>query len=207
MKKFIVPIVLLLLFSFTTNSVKLTDDDRKMAIKHLTQTRDHMTDALEGLTDEQLNFKSDENAWSIAECVEHLAISENAFGGLVQKTVATGANPAMKDSVKLKDDQLMGLITDRTNKVKTSETFEPSGGFGSHEATLEAFMEKRKEHIEYVKTTEDDLRNRYNSDLPFGTIDGVQLIVFMAGHTERHVLQMEEIMEHEDFPIEEEEDK
>ena len=200
MKKLILPIVALLLFSFSADTFKLTDDDRKMAIKHLTETRDHMSKVLKGLTDEQLNFLPEEEAWSIAQCVEHLAISENAFGGLIQKTVASGANPALKDSLKFKDDQLMGIITDRTNKVKTREPFEPSGKFGSHEATLKTFMDKRNEHIAYIESTEDDLRNRFSNDLPFGTVDGVQLVIFMAGHTERHIKQMEEVMAHKLFP-------
>ncbi|MEM7484548.1 MAG: DinB family protein [Bacteroidota bacterium] len=200
MKKILLPIVGLLLFSFSNDTWKLSDDDRKMAIKHLAESRDHMTNVLDGLTDEQLRFKPEEGAWSIAECVEHITISENAFGGLVQKTVAAGPNPSMKDSVKLTDEKLMGIIKDRSNKVKTSEPFEPSGKFGSHEETVKAFIDKRNEHIEYVKTTEDDLRNSFNSDLPFGTVDGLQVIIFAAGHTERHVSQMEEIMEHESFP-------
>ncbi|UII78024.1 DinB family protein [Flagellimonas sp. CMM7] len=200
MKKLILPMVALLLFSFSTDTFKLTDDERKMAIEHLTQTRDHMTKVLNGLTEEQLNFMPEEEAWTIAECVEHIAISENAFGGLIQKTVAAGPNPALKDSLKFKDDQLMGVIVDRSNRVKTSEPFEPSGKFGSHEATVKAFMDKRSEHINYVKTTEDDLRNRYCNDLPFGTVDGLQVVIFMAGHTERHVKQMEEIMANKLFP-------
>lgn len=192
--------VALLLFSFSTDTFKLTDDERKMAIKHLTETRDHMAKVLDGLTEEQLNFRPEEEAWSIAECAEHLAISENAFGGLIQKTVAAGPNPALKDSLKFEDDQLMGMIVDRSNRVKTSEPFEPSGKFGSHEATVKAFIDKRNEHIAYIGSTEDDLRNRFNSDLPFGTIDGLQLIIFTAGHTERHVKQMEEVMAHKLFP-------
>ncbi|KQC30834.1 DinB family protein [Flagellimonas eckloniae] len=200
MKKLILPIVALMLFSFSIDSEKLTDDERKMVIQYLTESRNHMTKVVDGLTDEQLNFKPEEEAWSIAECVEHLAITENAFGSFIQKTVAAGPNPALKDSLKLKDDQLMGIITDRSNRVKTAEPFEPSGKFGSFEATVKAYVDKRNEHIAYVETTEDDLRNRFNSDLPFGTVDGVQLIIFAAGHTERHVLQMEEVMAHKLFP-------
>lgn len=200
MRKLILPIVALLLFSFSSDTTKLTDDERKMVIKHLTETRDHMKKVLDGLTEEQLNFKAEEGAWSIAECAEHLAISENAFGGLIQKTVATGANPAMKDSLKFADDQLFAIIIDRSNKVKTAEPFEPTQKFGSHEATVKTFMDKRAEHIAYIGSTEDDLRNRFSNDLPFGTVDGVQLFIFMAGHTERHVNQMEEVMAHKLFP-------
>ncbi len=192
--------VALLLFSFSADTFKLSDDERKMAVKHLTETSEHMFKVLKGLNEEQLNFKSEEGAWSIAECVEHLAISENAFGGLIQKTVAAGPNPALKDSVKMKDEELLGIITNRDHKVKTREPFEPTGKFGSHEATTKAFMDKRSEHIAYIGSTEDDLRNRFSNDLPFGTIDGFQLVLFMSGHTERHVKQMEEVMAHKLFP-------
>nr|WP_298996604.1 DinB family protein [uncultured Allomuricauda sp.] len=200
MKKLILPILVLTLFSFNKDTSKLTEAERTMVIELLEKTRDHMKSVISGLSKEQLNFKAKASSWSIAECVEHLAISENAFGGLIQKTVASGPNPAMRDSVKLKDEQLMGIITDRSNRVKTSEAFEPSGKFGSFEETVKAFMDKRQEHIEYVNTTNDDLRNRFNSDLPFGTVDGLQVIIFAAGHTERHVLQMEEVMKHNLFP-------
>ncbi|MCL6274043.1 DinB family protein [Muricauda sp. 2012CJ35-5] len=200
MKKLIIPIVALLLFSFTADTNKLTDDDRKMVVDHLKKTRDHMSKILKGLSDEQLNFQPEEEAWSIADCLEHITISENAFGGLIQKTVAAGPNPSLKDSVKLDDQALLGIILDRSNKVKTSEPFEPSGKFGSAEETLKTFMSKRAEHIAYMESTDDDLRRLYNSDLPFGTIDGVQLILFMSGHTERHVNQMEEIMTNRFFP-------
>lgn len=200
MKKLILPLVALLLLSFSTDSAKLSDEDRKMTIKHLTESRDQLAKVLKGLNEAQLNFQPEEGTWSIAQCVEHLAISENAFGGLIQKTVAAGPNPALKDSVKMNDEQLLGIIIDRSNKVKTREPFEPSGKFGSHEATVEAFMNKRKEHISYMGSTEDDLRALYSTDLPFGTIDGVQLILFMSGHTERHVYQMKEVMAHKLFP-------
>ena len=60
MKKFILPAVALVLFSFSADSPKLTDAEREMVNKHLTETRDHMLNVLDDLTDEQLNFKPDE---------------------------------------------------------------------------------------------------------------------------------------------------
>ena len=53
----------------------------------------------------------------------------------------------------------------------------------------------------YLKDTADDLRNHY-AQSPFGTLDGLQVLLFMSGHTERHVAQMEEVMAHADFPKE-----
>ncbi|MEM9362855.1 MAG: DinB family protein [Bacteroidota bacterium] len=200
MKKLILPVLVLTLFSFSKDTAKLTDAERTMVIGHLEKTRDHMKSVIAGLSEEQLNFRAEEDSWTIAECIEHIAVTENAFGSLIQKTVNSGANPAMKESAQLQDDQLMEIITNRGNRVKTSETFEPSGKFGSSKDAVKSFLDKREKHITFVKTTDDDLRNRFSDDLPFGTVDGVQLIIFAAGHTERHVLQMEEVIAHKLFP-------
>lgn len=201
MKKVILSIVVLVLMGFGIISPRLTDTDREMAIKELTKTQKHLKHTIKGLSNQQINFKPSSESWSIAECVEHLAISENAFNGMLQNALKAPADPSKRDSVKLTDQQLLGIITDRSKKVKTRGEFEPKGQIGSFQEALKAFNSKRKEHITYVKNTEDDLRNHYGQ-LPFGTIDGLQIIIFMSGHTERHVKQMEEVMAHTDFPKE-----
>ena len=53
--------------------------------------------------------------------------------------------------------------------------------------------------MEFVASTDADLRNHY-AQLPFGTIDAYQSLIFMSGHTERHILQIKEIMEDDNFP-------
>ena len=204
MKKLFLPLLVVLFFGFTTKDYNITDEERKTAISYLEKSRDHMLKTLYGLTDEQLNYKATPESWSIAECVEHITISENAFGGLLKQTVAEGNNPALKDSVQLKDEELYNMIINRERKVKTPEQFEPSGKFGSHTETVEAFVKARNNHIEYVKTTKDDLRNRFNNNLPFGTVDAYQLLIFTAAHAERHVLQMEEVKINKGYPSTEE---
>lgn len=201
MKKLILPFLMLVLVSFTASEAKLTEAERALAISEMTKTNDHLVSALGGLSEDQLHFKASPQSWSIAECVEHIALSENNIFGMLQGTLATEADPSKRDEVKLTDEQILKMIVDRTNKVKTSEAFEPSGKFGSHEETLKSFITKRGENISYVKTTDDDLRNHY-AELPFGTIDAYQVLLFMSAHTERHILQIEEVMEDENFPEE-----
>jgi hypothetical protein len=205
MKRITLSLLVLALVSFSIITTGLTDAERKMAADHLTKTHERLISTIDELTDEQLNFKATPESWSIAECVEHLTISENMFNGMLQGALKTPANTALRDSVTMPDEQLIDMISSRAQKVKTPEPFEPSGKFGSHEETLETFIAKRKEHIEYVNTTEDDLRNHYGK-LPFATIDGLQIILFMSGHTERHVQQMKEVMAQDDFPEEDEDD-
>ncbi len=199
MKKIILPIVLLALVGFGVITYGLTDKERKMAVDELTKTQDRFTSTLAGLSAEELNYKSTPESWSIAECAEHLAISEGMIGGMLEGALKTPADPSKRDSVLISDEKLLAMISSREKKVKTGEAFEPSGKFGSHKETVNAFLAKRSAHIEYLKTTNDDLRNHYGK-LPFGTIDGMQILLFMSGHTERHVAQMEEIMANENFP-------
>lgn len=201
MKKLILHMVVLALVGFGMASTGLTNSEREMTLIELAKTQERLTNTVEGLSTVQLNFKATPESWSVGECVEHLAISENMIGGMLQGSLQTPANSAMRDSVLVSDKKLMGMITSRDNKVKTQEAFEPSGKFSSLNETVTEFVTKRNAHIEYVKTTKDDLRNHYGK-LPFGTIDGVQILLFMSGHTERHVAQMEEVMTHLDFPTE-----
>ncbi|MEN8788972.1 MAG: DinB family protein [Flavobacteriaceae bacterium] len=201
MKKLIAPFVVLLLLSFGLTPDKLTDEEREKAVNKLSSTHEFMINTLDGLSEEQLAYKSTPESWSIAECVEHLTISENAFSDMLKATLAAAPDEAMRAAATMEDDQIYTMISSREKKVKTSEAFEPSGKFGSYQATLDALTAKRIEHIKYLKTTDDDFRNHFK-EMPFGTIDAYQMVLFMAGHTERHVKQMVEIMEDEGFPEE-----
>jgi len=185
--------------SFAPADTELTSDERKMAVEKLTQTQDHMLKVMKGLSPAQLNYKADPNSWSVAECAEHIAISESLIWGMVDGALKQPADPSKRGEVKMKDDQIFNMITDRSSKIKTQEPFEPKNKFTSAEGSIKEFKEKRAAHINYVKTTKDDLRDRY-AQLKFGTIDAYQAILFMAGHTERHVKQMEEVIASAGFP-------
>jgi hypothetical protein len=78
----------------------------------------------------------------------------------------------------------------------------PTGKFGSHEITVKEFTSKRDGTIKYINTTSDDMRNHFFT-FPveaIGTLDAYQLLIFMAGHTKRHTLQIEEVKAHPSFP-------
>ena len=192
-------IVALATMSFNVFAPTLSDAERKYASKLLQETKDNLLKKVKGLTVEQLNFKADANSWSVAECVEHIAISENNLFGFAQKSLKEPADPSKRSEVKMTDDGIVQMITDRSSKVKTQEAFEPKNNFGSFEGSLSEFKKKRDEHIKYVSTTPDDLRNHYN-DFPFGKIDTYQTLLFMAAHSRRHTAQIEEVMKNPDFP-------
>jgi hypothetical protein len=199
MKKLVLCIAVLTLFSFKTADVELTADERKAAVDHLTKSRDYMLKTVKGLSPAQLSYKSSPDSWSVAECAEHIAISESLIWGMLDGALKTEPDASKRGDVKVTDEALVKGITDRSSKFKTGEMFVPSNKFGSVDGILKEFKEKRQAHIDYVKSTKDDLRNRYTKG-PMGTLDAYQVVLFMSGHTERHTKQMEEVMASPGFP-------
>lgn len=199
MKKIFLPITLFMMLSYTTSDDLMTQAERKFALEQFQNSETHLLSVIKGLSRTQLNFKANDSSWSVAECTEHIAITENALFGMVEEMLKTPADPSKRGDIKMTDEQVIALITNRTKKVKTQEQFVPGGKFGSHEATVKAFVDRRDSHIKYIKETKDDLRNRYQQ-LPFGTIDGYQLLLFINGHTERHIKQIEEVKANLNFP-------
>ncbi|MDC8004888.1 DinB family protein [Aureisphaera galaxeae] len=199
MKNLMLPIFALLIMGFTTTEQQLTQAERDFAVEEMTKTYDHLLKTIKGLSEAQLNFKSSPESWSIAECTEHITISENNIFGMLQGALANEPDPSKRSEVKMTDAQILQMIPDRSQKVKTAKPFEPTGQFGSHKVTVKEFKAKRKSNIKFVKSTEEDLRNRY-TELPFGTIDAYQILLFMSAHTDRHISQIKEVMAHADFP-------
>lgn len=189
------------LFVITTSitAQSISKEERQKALESLKASQVELKYELKGLSEKQLNFKSNAEAWSIAECVEHIAISETNIFGIVQMTLKENPDPSRRSEVQMNDEQVVGLITSRDQKVKTRKEAEPTNSFGTYEGTVDAFNEKRKSSIKYVKSSDDDLRNRY-FQFPFGTIDSYQVILFMSGHTQRHVDQIKEVKASDSFP-------
>jgi hypothetical protein len=193
--------LLLLSFNSYAPAFELTTAERKTAIAYLKSTRDDLLKSIKGLNEAQLNFKSALDSWSVRECVEHIALVETNLWEMIQGTLKEAANPSKRSEIKLSDDDVFAKIIDRSFKVKAPEPVQPSGKFESFEKSIEGFLTRRKKNIQYVNTTEDDLRNHFHT-FPgtFGTIDTYQLVIFMAGHSKRHTLQIEEVKSNVNFP-------
>lgn len=197
--KFVLLSIAMVTMSFDRPSDTLTDAERKYVANLLQETRDDLVTKVKNLSPAQLNFNPGASSWSVAECVEHIAISENNIFRFAMMGLKEAADPSGRSEMKMKDDEIVTMISDRSTKRKTQEAFEPTGKFGSFEATLKEFINKRDGTIRFVKTTSEDLRNHYN-DFPFGKLDSYQTILFMAAHSKRHTVQIDEVMNHPNFP-------
>jgi len=189
-----------ILFAFNTKDGSISEQERKIAIDLLQQTEQGVINAVAGLSDAQLNFKPAPDRWSVLECVKHIAVSEQLLWHVSDSVIHGAANPEKRSEIKATDEQVVQGVESREKKVKTAPPFEPQNtSYNSLSEALESFKTNRAKLIEYVKTTNDDLRNHVVT-LPPGSFDSYQMLLFIAAHSNRHTQQIEEVKADPNFP-------
>ena len=200
MKKLSVLITATLLFGFVNKPATVSDAEKKYATDLLLQTEAGVFNAIAGLSDAQLNFKPAPDKWSVLDCVKHIAVTEGALWQMTNGAIMAQANPEKRADVKSTDEQVVQMIESREHKVKTAPPMEPQNTpFKSLDAALKSFVSDRAKLINYVKTTDADLRNHVVT-LPPGSFDSYQMILFIAAHSNRHTQQIEEVKADPNFP-------
>jgi len=175
----------------------LSKGDRDITLSHLHGTRKLTLDAVAGLTPAQWNFKPAPDRWSIAETLEHIILTERQMFGetrnLLKKPPATTA-----PSEKATDEAVLNKAGTRVAGVKAPPSLEPKGTLGSGERLVAEYRQTRDAVLEFVRTTDLDLR-RYFGDAP-KPMDAVQWILYFSAHNERHLDQIAEIKASAGYP-------
>jgi hypothetical protein len=130
----------------------------------------------------------------------HITISEKKFWQVIETALQSRANPEARREIRLGDDEVVAMMEDPTGKLDASEPFESKKNpYRSMDAAIAGFKKMRNEHIKYMRSTTEDLRNHV-VQMPFGKIDCYQLCLMVAAHTERHRKQIEDIRHSAGFP-------
>jgi hypothetical protein len=199
MKKLFLMASAVLMLSFLVVD-PISKKERKDALKLLKDTEKGVKDQVKGLTEAQLKFKPAPDKWSVEECVKHIAKSEEMLWQMTDSIIKAAANPDKRSEIKMTDEQVVQRIEDRSTKIKTMEKLMPENiPFKDTEEALKSFKMNREKLIEYVKSTNEDLRNHI-ATMPFGMVDSYQMILFTAAHTNRHTQQIMEVKADPNFP-------
>jgi DinB superfamily len=192
----------LIAFSVATTLLagELDTATRKVLLDHLDQSSTDFHAALKGVTAEQWNYKPAPDVWSVAECAEHIVLTEDLLRDMVaNKVLATPASPERIAARKLNDDKVTKMITDRSNKAKAPEVLKPTHQFATPEAALKAFDEKRAKTIAFAKS-HDDLREHASAHPLFKELDAYQWLLYLSGHSMRHTAQILEVKASPGYP-------
>ena len=175
----------------------MTDSEREFATKQLLEGRDAVVRAIDGLADAQLHFKPQPDSWSIADCVEHLAVTEDLMFALVSKGAP---NPAGVPLDPVKDGRFSTAVVDRSRKVTAPTGVQPRGHFASTAEAVQHFRDSRERALAYTRDCTHDLRRLFTPHPLLGEIDCYKCLLLLALHPARHAAQIEEIRQHPQFP-------
>lgn len=154
------------------------------AIERLKSSGEAVVHEVAEITDAQWNWRAEEGRWTVQENVEHLILVERGLLLLLRR--ATGERP----KEPLTDNDLWDRLTGPGRaRGQAPERVRPSGTWADRKNALAEFERLRRETIAYALTTEDPLRERWMR-LPVGELDGVQVLLMMAGHSMAHLDQI-----------------
>jgi len=201
MKAIVRPLLFVLLLALAAPAQELSQEDLEKGVKHLTGTRDAIVEATRNFSAAQWNFKPAPERWSVAECLEHITVTEEFLFKMVSDDMKKApAEPSDPTAEKVADDKVLAMVTDRSQRFQAPEPVRPTGRWGTPQDTLKEFLELRARTLDYLKST-PGLRANV-SESPLGKLDAYQRLLFISGHSERHFKQMQEVMADANFPKE-----
>src|SRR5262249_45392607 len=131
--------------------MKITEQERKNAVDRLLSSQEKLLKAIDGVSDEQANFKASPERWSILQLVEHLATSDPGLMALIQRALASPPQPELIEQVHKHDHRFTGELKPFPRGVnKAPEALQPKSIYSTLADAREAFVRARDATIEYA---------------------------------------------------------
>jgi hypothetical protein len=172
----------------------MTAQERDLLLDLLVSSQQAVIAAVVNLSPDQWAFTPDADRWSIAQCAEHLALSEEALLGMVRgQILESPAAPEKSTTTRGRDGIVVAAMRDRSQRRKTFDFLEPRSSAPSPAHFIDAFLTRRAATLQFVRETGKAVHHHFAPLGPLGDLDGYQWLLLLASHTERHVAQMEEV--------------
>jgi hypothetical protein len=188
-----------LAFTGTAEAQDASVADKAKALALLESSKKGVLEATKDLSEAQWNFKPAPEKWSIAECMEHIAASEDLIRSTIEEKVMKGAAAPGRDLAAI-DAGILANVPDRTHKVQAPESLKPTNRFGSPDAAIKHFVESRAKTEEFLRTTSDLRGHAVDSPAANGKWDAYEFILLIGAHSERHTKQIEEVKSSAGYP-------
>ena len=179
----------------------ISPQERDLLLDLLGSSERALLASIVGLTPAQWDFRPGAGSWSIAQCAEHLALSEDGLREMVRGQILASAPSVEKESsTRARDGVIVSAMRDRSHRSRTFDFLEPRSVAATPAEFIASFLGKRARTIEYVRQTQDALHHHFAPLGPLGELDAYQWLLLLASHTERHVQQIEEIKRSGRYP-------
>lgn len=179
----------------------LSQAERDHAVAELESSRKAFLEATNGLSEAQWNFKPGPDRWSVAECAEHIGVTEAFILNLIAEQALKGpAEPEKRAQVQGKDTSMMAMAVDRSAKFKAPESIQPTRRWATSGEITKNVLANRARTIQFISTTQEDLRDHFMDHPVFKTLDTYQWILLTSAHMRRHTAQIVEVKADPNFP-------
>ena len=189
-----------ILFLLLAIPAAIAQNDKQFLLDYYSSTEAELQQSIAGLSEAQLHFKATPESWSISQCLEHIIKTEQMIFGMVKPGLEQPANIDEMGTPVNTDEKIIAMVTDRSTKYKAPETLLPDGKYNSPEAAMDDLKAGRVEILALINSTPDATLRNHVSESPAGLVDAYQNFLFLAGHTVRHTLQLQEVKEDPAFP-------
>ena len=172
----------------------MTQTEREHVVAHLEMTQSWLTDEVSSLSAGQLNFRPAPDRWTVAETVQHLAISEPNYWKLLNDALK---QPPKKLPEQATDADVLWYGIDRTQHEKTPAHQNPIDQKIDAGQALKTFLAMHAQLLEMARSSTEDLRAHA---VPDWGVDAYQCLLEISTHEQRHILQIREIKASAGFP-------
>jgi uncharacterized damage-inducible protein DinB len=178
----------------------MTPAERENMLKELDQTRDEFLHAVEGMSEEQLEYREAPGRWSVAEIIEHVTVAEHGILGWIENALRSAPDSAKRGDWDGQDEPLRNKFEEsRKIRLQAPEVAWPTGRWPLAQL-LPEFTAARQHTREFAAATKDDLRSRSVRHFQFGLLDCYQWLVCIGSHCDRHRAQIEKVKASAGFP-------
>lgn len=161
-----------------------------------------------GLSEAQLNWKPGPDKWSIAQCLDHLAVAGEKFVPYLTAAIALGREKWPVDTpVVYRPSRLGGwliklVVPEAKRKVTAPKVFRPSATAEIH-GSLDRFLRQQEGFLHFVHAAEGLNYNKVKLRSPvtaFMRYSLADAFVIIAVHCRRHLAQARRVRETPGFP-------
>jgi hypothetical protein len=178
----------------------MTPVERERILKELDETRDGFLQVVQGMSQDQLEYREAPGSWSVAEIIEHVTFAEQGMLGWIENALRSAPDSAKRGDWDGQDEPLRNKFEEsRKIRLQAPEVAWPTGRWPLT-GLLPEFNATRKRTREFVAATNDDLRSRSFRHFQFGLLDCYQWLVCIGSHCDRHRVQIEKVKASAGFP-------
>jgi DinB family protein len=160
------------------------------------------------LSEAQLNWKPSSEQWSVAQCLEHLAVATRGFDPYFAaaleraRSKAPAANPPAYKPTRMGSWLARHVAPDSPRKLRSPRKFRPADA-SAIQSSLQMFLEEQQKFIDFVRACRGIDYNKTRIRSPVTALVRYSLadaFVITVVHAQRHLGQARRVREMTEFP-------